>query len=140
MGRQDHEGLPPGELDHAVRPWDIGDGTAAVVGGPAVVLAGVGAAVLVRGALRGTWDQRWWGVLGPLVVLGLMAGVGWRIVTAGTVGANIGAGLVIILGTPIAAGILLWSVAWGVWLAWHGRRAGGEVGGGGSGVLDSRGV
>ena len=70
-------------------------------------------------------------MIGPLVALGLMAGVGWRILTAGGIGANIGAGLLIIFGTPIAAGLLLWSLAWTFWLVTQGRGhdSGGELGG-----------
>ncbi|MFC9681052.1 hypothetical protein [Streptomyces sp. NPDC056948] len=128
MGQQNYDGLPASELDYAYQPWDIGDGVAAVVGGLALVLAGAGAAVLVRAARRGALDQRWWGVLGPLVFVGLLAGVGWRILTAGVVGANIGAGMLIIFGTPVAAGLLLWAVGRGVWLATrgHGRETGGS--------------
>lgn len=115
MGQQNYGGLPASELDYAFQPWDIGDGVAAVLGGLAL-LAGVGATVLVRGARRGVLDPRWWGVLGPLVVVGMVAGVGWRILTAGGVGANIGAGLLIIFGTPVVVGLSLWALAWGVWL------------------------
>jgi hypothetical protein len=131
MGQQNYNGLPASELDYAFQPWDIGDGVAAVAGGLALALAVAGAAVLVRGSLRGVMDLRWWGVLGPLVVLGLMAGVGWRILTAGSIGANIGGGLLIIFGTPVAAGLLLWSLAWAFWLVTqrHGHEAGGDVGG-----------
>ncbi|MFE8991725.1 hypothetical protein ACFYMI_28685 [Streptomyces collinus] len=137
MGQQNHAGLPASELDYAFQPWDIGDGVAAVAGGLALVLAVAGAVVLVRGTLRGAMDRRWWGVLGPLVVLGLLAGVGWRILTAGGIGANIGAGLLIIFGTPVAAGLLLWALAWAFWLVTqrHGHDSGGNLGG-----IASRGV
>ncbi|MFB7932849.1 hypothetical protein ACFC4C_27480 [Streptomyces sp. NPDC056039] len=135
MGQQNHDGLPASELDYAYQPWGIGDGVAAVVGGLALVLAGVGAAVLVRGAM----DRRWWGVLGPLVVVGLMVGVGWRVLTAGVVGANIGAGMLIIFGTPVAAGLLLWAVGRGVWLATRGH-GGGNGGAGRLGGVSPRGV
>ncbi|MGI5426534.1 hypothetical protein [Streptomyces sp. CA-179760] len=139
MGQQDHDGLPASELDYAYQPWGIGDGVAAVVGGLALVLAGAGAAVLVRAARGGALDRRWWGVLGPLVVVGLMAGLGWRVLTAGVVGANIGAGMLIIFGTPVAAGLLLWAVGRGVWLATRGH-GGGEGGAGRLGGVSPRGV
>ncbi|GGX33521.1 hypothetical protein GCM10010383_74750 [Streptomyces lomondensis] len=140
MGQQNYEGLPASELDYAFQPWDIGDGVAAVVGALALALAAAGATVLVRGARRGALDPRWWGVLGPLVVVGLMAGVGWRILTAGGVGANIGAGLLIIFGTPVAAGLSLWALAWSVWLATDRSGDGGRPGGGDLGGFASRGV
>ncbi|MGA5205172.1 hypothetical protein [Streptomyces variegatus] len=140
MGQQNHDGLPASELDYAFQPWDIGDGVAAVAGGLALVLAAAGAAVLVRSSLRGAMDRRWWGVLGPLVVLGLMAGVGWRILTAGGIGANIGAGLLIIFGTPIAAGLLLWSLAWAFWLVTQRPGHEGGLGGTDMGGVASRGV
>ncbi|WP_328339953.1 hypothetical protein [Streptomyces violaceus] len=139
MGQRNHDGLPASELDYAYQPWGIGDGAAAVIGGLALVPAGAGAAVLVRAARRGALDRRWWGVLGPLVIVGLMAGVGWRILTAGVVGANIGAGMLIILGTPVAAGLLLWAVGRGVWLATRGH-GGGTGGPGRVGGVSARGV
>ncbi|MGA5896538.1 hypothetical protein [Streptomyces venetus] len=134
MGQQNAEGVPASELDHAYQPWGVGDGTAAVIGAVALVLAAAGATVLVRGARGGDLDRRWWGVLGPLVVVGLVAGVGWRILTAGVIGANIGAGLLIMLGTPIVAALLLWALGRGVWLATRGRGDGGARPGGLGGI------
>ncbi|MEU4465654.1 hypothetical protein AB0G20_18375 [Streptomyces sp. NPDC024017] len=140
MGQQNYDGLPASELDYAFQPWDIGDGVAAIAGAVALVLAAAGAAVLVRSTLRGAMDRRWWGVLGPLVALGLMAGVGWRILTAGAIGANIGAGLLIIFGTPIAVGLLVWSLAWAVRLVVQNHGSKGELGGGDPGGVASHGV
>ncbi|WP_063764448.1 hypothetical protein [Streptomyces sp. NRRL S-481] len=140
MGQQNAEGLPASELDYAYQPWGVGDGVAAVAGGVALVLAVAGAAALVRGARRGVLDPRWWGVLGPLVVVGLMAGVGLRILTAGVVGANIGAGLLIMLGTPVAAALVLWALGRGVWLATRGRADAGGTGGRHLGGFASGGV
>ncbi|MFD8237263.1 hypothetical protein ACFV20_35975 [Streptomyces sp. NPDC059696] len=139
-GQQNYQGVPASELDYAFQPWDIGDGVAAVAGGLALALALGGVAWLVRASLRGAMDQRWWGVLGPLVALGLMAGVGWRILTAGGIGANIGAGLLILFGTPVAAGLLLWSLAWAFWLVTQHHGSEGGLGGGDLGGVASRGV
>lgn len=63
---------------------------------------------------------------------GLLVGVGWRVLTAGVIGANIGAGLVIVFGGPVVAGLLLWALGRGVWLANHrpGHRPSGDNRGG----------
>lgn len=126
MGQQNAGGLPPSELDHAFQPWDVPDTAAAVIGAISLLLAGVGAALLVRASRGGNLDRRWWEVLAPLMVAGVMVGVGWRVLTAGVVGANIGAGLAIIMGGPVVAGLLLWALVRGVWLATH--RADGDGG------------
>ncbi|MFF9626195.1 hypothetical protein [Streptomyces griseosporeus] len=123
MGQQNAQGLPSSELDYAFQPPDISDGTATAFGGVALALAVAGAALLVLASLRGAFDHRWWGVLAPLTLAGILAGVGWRVLTAGVIGANIGAGLALMLGTPLLAGLLLWAVARALWLAWE--RAGG---------------
>ncbi|MCH0562095.1 MULTISPECIES: hypothetical protein [unclassified Streptomyces] len=117
MGQQNAQGLPPSELDHAFRPPDVSDGTAAVLGAVAVVLGVLGAALLLRAGPHGGLDSRWWAVLGPLMVAGALAGVGLRVLTAGVIGANIGAGLVILAGGPVIGGLLLWALVRGVWLA-----------------------
>ncbi|MFE2267414.1 hypothetical protein [Streptomyces griseosporeus] len=119
MGQQNAQGLPSSELDYAYQPPDISDGTAAVLGGVALVLAVAGAALLVRASLRGAFDHRWWGVLAPLTAAGVLAGVGWRVLTAGVIGANIGAGFVVVIGGPLLAGLLLWALARALWLAWE---------------------
>lgn len=119
MGQQNADELPSADLDYAFQPLNIPDGTAALIGAIALALAGVGAAMLVRASRRGSLDRRWWGVLAPLTVAGVIVGVGWRVLTAGVVGANIGAGLVIIFGGPVVAGLVLWALFRGVWLADH---------------------
>ncbi|MFF9285797.1 hypothetical protein [Streptomyces griseosporeus] len=124
MGQQNAQGLPASELDYAFQPPGISDGTAAALGGVALVLAVAGAALLVLASLRGAFDHRWWGVLAPLTAAGVLAGVGWRVLTAGVIGANIGAGLALLVGAPFVGGLLLWALARALWLAWErvGRR------------------
>jgi hypothetical protein len=129
MGQQNVEGFLASELDYAFQPWAISDGVAALIGVAGLLVAGAGAALLVRGSRRGTLDRRWWGVLGPLVVAGVIAGVGWRILTAGVIGANIGAGLMIMFGVPLLGGLLLWALGRAVWLAFERRSGGGGNGG-----------
>ncbi|MFC4495773.1 hypothetical protein ACFPA8_16715 [Streptomyces ovatisporus] len=128
IGRQDEQGVPPSQLDRAVQPPDIPAGVETALGIGGLVLAVASAALLVRATRRGSFDGRWWQVLAPLVAAGLLAGAGWRVVTAGVIGANIGAGLILVVGTPLVAGLVLWAIGRGVWLA---RPSGG--GGLGSG-------
>ncbi|MFJ2832878.1 hypothetical protein ACIPC1_35910 [Streptomyces sp. NPDC087263] len=125
MGQQNSTELPASQLDYAFEPLGISDGPAGVLGATALLLAGVGAALLVRASRSGGLDKRWWGVLAPLVMAGLLVGTGWRILTAGVIGANIGAGLVVFFMVPAVAGLLLWALGRGVWLATR-RPTGGQ--------------
>jgi hypothetical protein len=128
MGQQNAAQLPPSQLDYAFRPWDLPNGLDTALGAVALLLAGVGAALLVRDTRRGSLDRRWWGVLAPLIVAGLLVGVGWRVLTAGVIGANIGAGLAIFFGGPVVAGLLLWALVRGVQLTVRPRDGDGRGG------------
>ncbi|MGH3738376.1 MAG: hypothetical protein ACRDT6_22635 [Micromonosporaceae bacterium] len=106
--------------DYLVRPWQLGalEPVLGALGLTVVLLTG---AWLVRRAHR--FDQRWWLVWCALLLAGLVVGFGWRVVTAASIGANIGAGLVLLFGTPFLGVLLLWSVAWSVYLVLRGRRS-----------------
>ncbi|MEV7346108.1 hypothetical protein [Streptomyces sp. NPDC093544] len=128
MGQQNSAELPASQLDYAFQPLGIPEGLDTVLGVTALLVAGVGATLLVRASRSGGLDKHWWGVLAPLIMAGLLVGMGWRVMTAGVIGANIGAGLVVFFGGPVVAGLLLWALGRGVWLATH--RPGGENRGG----------
>ncbi|QPP08326.1 hypothetical protein G4Z16_20165 [Streptomyces bathyalis] len=119
MGQDDAQGLPPSQLDHAYEPLAIPAGVQTALGIGALLLAAAALVLLVRAWRRGTFDRRWWQVLGPLMVAGLIVGAGWRVLTAGVVGANIGAGLVVLFGAPVVVALALWAAGRGVWLALH---------------------
>lgn len=55
-------------------------------------------------------------MLAPLVIAGVVVGAGQRVLTAGVIGANIGAGLAMIFAAPAAAGLVLWAAGRTVWL------------------------
>lgn len=57
-------------------------------------------AVLTWATGRRVLDPRWWAVLILLVVAGCIVGLGRRALTAGVIGANIGAGLFVFVGSP----------------------------------------
>jgi hypothetical protein len=73
--------------------------------------------------LRRLLDARWWGVLVPLLAAGFIAGAGWRVMTARVIGANIGAGFVVLFGGPIFVLLVAWALVFSVFLLSLARRA-----------------
>ena len=87
-------------LDYVVRPVSLGATGDRVVGVLACVLVVVSLALLIRATATRTLDPRRWTVIVPLMLAGVLIGFAWRVVTAGAIGANIGAGLVVFAGGP----------------------------------------
>lgn len=90
--------------DYQIRPFDIGHTTEQVAGVSAAVLAAAAVVALIHAGRAGRFDRRWWPVLVELMLAGALCGAGWRVLTAGVIGANIGAGLVLWVGAPMVAG------------------------------------
>jgi hypothetical protein len=88
------------------RSFDIGHTTEQVAGVSAAVLAAAAVVALMHAGRAGRFDRRWWPVLVELMLAGALCGAGWRILTAGVIGANIGAGLVLWVGAPIVAALV----------------------------------
>ena len=107
--------------DHFLRPVDVGDTAEAVVGVAAVVLVTASVVAMVVAGRRGRVDRRWWRVLVELVLAGGLCGVGSRVLTAGVIGANIGAGFVMVFIAPIVAALLSWALL--DWLSLRESRA-----------------
>jgi hypothetical protein len=57
-------------------------------------------------------------VLIPLLAAGFIAGAGWRVLTAGVVGTNIGAGFVTIIGGPLVVVLVAWALGYALYLGW----------------------
>lgn len=93
--------------DYAFRPWPIGPTVARAAGTGSLVVGSVTVAVLGWATLRRVLDIRWWAVLLPLGAAGFIAGAGWRVMTAGGIGANIGAGMVVLFGGPAVLVLLV---------------------------------
>jgi len=108
--------------DYAFRPWRIGPVAARAAGIGSLAAGGVAAAVLIAMTLRRRLDYRWWAVLVPLAAAGIIAGAGWRVMTAGVIGANIGAGLLVFTCGPLVLGLLIWALAAGCLLAAQDQR------------------
>ena len=109
-------------LDYAFRPWPITPAAARAAGITAAALVTVSLPVLVWATLRRLLDARWWAVVIPLLAAGFIAGAGWRVMTAGVIGSNIGAGFVIVLGGPVVLVLVAWALGYSVHLARRGRR------------------
>ncbi|GIJ34179.1 hypothetical protein ACIBQ2_03595 [Micromonospora sediminimaris] len=88
-------------LDYAVEPVSLGatGDRVLVVVASALLLASL--ALLIGATVTRKLDPRVWSALVPLLVAGVLIGLAWRIVTAGAIGANIGAGLVVLGGGPV---------------------------------------
>lgn len=97
--------------DYAVRPLPVSPVTERSVGIASLAIAVGAVAVLTWATRRRALDRRWWTVLVLLVAAGGVVGLGWRILTAGVIGANIGAGLFIVVGGPLVAALVLFALA-----------------------------
>jgi hypothetical protein len=97
--------------DFAFRPFAIGHGAERAAGAGSALLAAVTMLTLAGATFRHLVDQRWWSVLAPLLAAGFVAGAGWRVMTAGVIGTNFGAGFVVIFGGPVVAALLVAALA-----------------------------
>ncbi|HWH01724.1 MAG TPA: hypothetical protein VNV66_20950 [Pilimelia sp.] len=98
------------ELDYAIRPASLGPVADRYVGVLACAVAVGALGVLLWATRSRRLDPRWWNVLAPLVAAGVLAGFSWRLMTAGGIGANIGAGLVVVIGGPLLVALLAGAV------------------------------
>ena len=102
--------------DFAFRPFDVSRGVEHAAGLASALLAAVMLLLLLWFTVKHLVDARWWSVLVPLMAAGFITGAGWRVMTAGVIGANIGAGFVILFGGPLVAALLVWAVARSIYL------------------------
>jgi hypothetical protein len=109
--------------DYAFTPWGISPVAAQAAGIGSLGLAMAAMLVLGWAARRHLFDARWWLVLISLLAAGVIAGAGWRVMTAGVIGANIGAGMVIMIGGPLFATLLVSALAGARYLLARAHRA-----------------
>lgn len=103
---------------HLVGPYQVGPESGYVVGGVAAAVAAAAMGVLVLRTRQGIVDRRSWAVVATLAGAGTLGALGWRSVTAGVVGANIGGGFAALVFPLLIAGLLVGAV----WLAGGGGR------------------
>ncbi|GAA5063597.1 hypothetical protein GCM10023318_48530 [Nocardia callitridis] len=110
IGQQDADVGDGVALDYTIRPWALPYGVEHAIG-IASILGFVGVLVVAwRSWRRGSMDPRWWTVLVLCSLAGAGIGAGWRVLTAGVIGANIGAGLIVLLGVPLLIIVVLVAV------------------------------
>ena len=115
----DQSTVPPRGADYAFRPLLIDPSAERAVGIGSVLLFVVALSMLVWADHRHPFGRRWWVVLGLVLSAGFIIGSGWRVMTAGVIGANIGAGLVVMFGGPVVVVLLIGALALAVRL-WRG--------------------
>ena len=90
------------DLDYMFRPLDLPLWVEMLAGAVAVAVVMFSLFALAEARLDGTQLR----TLVLLTVAGVIIGAGWRCVTAGVIGANIGGGMVLLLGLPLATGLI----------------------------------
>ena len=112
----DQSTTSPQHADYAVKPIRMSRRLERIIGIGGLLLTIIAAAVLTWASVRHTFDLRWWLVIGPATAAGTLVGLAWRVFTAGVIGANIGAGCLLMFGGPLLALLLAWAIAVAVYL------------------------
>lgn len=102
--------------DYAFRPIQIDPTTKLLIGVMAVTVVVTAAFALVLTDPDWRFVRRWWTVVAPLLAVGAICGGGWAVMTAPVIGANIGAGLVLLGAPPLVLALLVWAPARWCWL------------------------
>jgi hypothetical protein len=105
----DLSSAPPSNADYVVGPpdWSAATVRAAALGSLCVIA--VSTALLVFAVWLRVLRWEWLGVLARLVAAAATVAVGYRLATAGVIGANIGFGFFLMLGVPFCLGIVVWA-------------------------------
>lgn len=97
-------------LDYEYGPYQVGPESGFFVVGVTVVVAIGALGILIRRTRRGVANWRSWVVVAALSAGGALGAGGWRVLTAGGRGANIGGGFVLLVGPWLVSGLLVWAV------------------------------
>ena len=115
------ESVDPQGADYYLEPLSLAPGVEVAIGVVATLVTLAGMAALWQRVSTRQWSARWVGVLGPTFAIAAYVGAGYRVFTAPTIGANIGAGLVVFGAVPL----LLAAV---VCVVLSARRPSGQIG------------
>ena len=107
----DQSTTSPDNADYVLRPpFRLSNRATRALGIGALVVALAAAASLIAASANHGFDPNWWSVVGPLLLLGTLLGLGWRVGTAGVIGANIGAGLFALFIGPVILVLIAWVI------------------------------
>jgi hypothetical protein len=122
VGDLTSEGLATENADYVMRPpdWSAATVRVAAIGSLCVVLATAGLLVFAAWQRLLCWE--WLGVMAQLAVVGSVVAVGYRVATAGVIGANIGFGFFVMLGVPLCLGLMVWAALISYKLATNGTN------------------
>ncbi|NND02278.1 MAG: hypothetical protein HKN91_05775 [Acidimicrobiia bacterium] len=106
LGRLDKSGAWITDPDYAVNPPQIDRTLAHAIGAGSLVAFLIGTAVLVGTIRSGRWRRCVAGVFAPAVAGFAYVGMAAHVMTAPVIGANIGAGLIVMAGLPVCVLLL----------------------------------
>jgi hypothetical protein len=112
----DQSTTSPAHADYVIRPVRMSRRLERIIGIGGLLLTVLAAAVLTWASVRHTFDLRWWLVIGPATAAGALVGIAWRVFTAGVIGANIGAGCLLMFGGPLLTFLLACAIAVAIYL------------------------
>ncbi len=106
VGDMSYQGDP--DLDYMFKPLPLTRGQQVAIGATATILSVAALVTLVAGYRQGVVRRADLRVALPALLVGAYCGVGWRVVTAGVIGANIG-GALLVMSTPFfVLGMIVW--------------------------------
>ena len=123
IGDESVTSRPRDQLDYVWHAPAISGAVTATMGAIALVMVVVGLVGFVAAASRRVIDSRWLLVLAAFVIAGGLLGLIGRVVTAGTIGANIGGALAILFGVPIVGLLIGYGFLQAGWLIVHAHKS-----------------
>lgn len=106
VGDMSYKGDP--DLDYMFEPLPLTSGQQVAIGATATILSVAALTAFATGYRQGLVRRADVRVALPALLVGAYCGVGWRMTTAGGIGANIGGALVVMFAPFFLLGIVVW--------------------------------